>query len=90
MMGFMITHGARLLRDWMNEQDVNQESVAVLLTEKRGTRVYQSSVSAWLRGAQIPLWAALALEQVTNVPASSWTESADSGVDVNAAAARAS
>ena len=60
------------------------------LTNHRGSRVYQSTVSAWLRGAQIPLWAALAIEQVTNIPASSWTESADSGTNVNAAAAKAS
>lgn len=81
-----ITHGARQLREWLDQQGKNQEWMAARLTELRGSRVYQSSVSAWLRGAQIPLWAALAMEKVTDIRASSWTES---GADV-VAVARAS
>lgn len=82
----MMTHGARLLREWLTKFDNNQEWLAAQLTEHRGSRVYQSSVSSWLRGAQIPLWAALAIEKVTGIPASTWTESAESGSNVTVAA----
>jgi hypothetical protein len=86
----LITHGARQLREWLDAQGKNQEWLAAELTKARdGQRLYQSSVSSWLRGSQIPLWAALAIEKLAGIPATAWTQT-ESGTDVNAAAQRAS
>ncbi len=67
-----ITHGARRLRDWLEREGHNQEWLAARLTELRGERVYQSTVSSWLRGSQVPLWGALALQKLTTIEPEAW------------------
>lgn len=85
-----MTHGARQLRAWLDREGVSQETLAARLTEMKGSRVYQSTVSAWLRGAQLPLWAGLAIERIAGIDPAAWTEPAESETDVMAAAAKAS
>ncbi len=69
------TRGGRKLHEWLKDRERNQQWFAEQLSEERGERVYQSSVSAWVRGAsQIPLWAALAVQKLTGIPADNWTE----------------
>ena len=67
------TRGARKLKEWLEDRERNQQWFAEQLTEERGERVYQSSVSAWLRGAQMPLWGGLAVQKLTGIPAADWT-----------------
>ena len=82
-----ITQGARLLREWLEQQGKNQEWLAAQLTsEREGKKVYQSTVSSWLRGAEVPLWGALAIEKITGISPSEWvphaSESRPGPVDV--------
>ena len=42
------TRGGRKLGEWLEDRDRNQQWFAEQLTEERGERVYQSSVSAWI------------------------------------------
>ncbi len=66
------------LKDWLDENDKNQQWLAERLTEARGgERVWQASVSMWLRGSQIPQWAAFGVQKVTGIPAADWTVRAD-------------
>ncbi len=67
------TRGARKLREWLDDRERNQQWLAEQLSAERGERVYQSSVSAWLRGAQMPLWGGLAVQKLTGIPAADWT-----------------
>lgn len=69
------TRGSRKLREWLADRDRNQQWLAEQLSAERGERVYQSSVSAWLRGAQMPLWGGLAVQKLTGIPAADWTVS---------------
>lgn len=71
------TRGARKLREWLADRGHNQQWLAEKLTEERQERVYQSSVSAWLRGAQMPLWGALAVQRVAGIPPVDWTVADD-------------
>lgn len=73
-----LSHGARELRAWMDRKAKNQQWLAEQLTKARdGRRVHQSSVSAWLRGAQVPLWAALALKRIAGISIEAWTVGED-------------
>lgn len=68
------TRGGRKLKEWLEDRDRNQQWFAEQLTEERGERVYQSSVSAWMRGASLmPLWGGLAVQKLTGIPAADWT-----------------
>lgn len=67
------TRGARKLKEWLDDRDHNQQWFAEQLSAERKDRVYQSSVSAWLRGAQMPLWGGLAVQKLTGIPAADWT-----------------
>lgn len=67
------TRGGRKLKEWLKDRGRNQEWFAEQLTAERGERVYQSSVSAWARGASlIPLWGGLAIQKLTGIPAADW------------------
>jgi hypothetical protein len=68
------TRGGRKLKEWLKDRGKNQQWFAEELSRERGERVYQSSVSAWARGASlIPLWGGLAIQKLTGIPAADWT-----------------
>lgn len=72
-----LTRGALALRVWLDDNGHNQWWLADELSKARGAKVFQSSVSAWLRGSQIPLWAALEIQKITSIEASWWVAAAD-------------
>lgn len=62
------------MREWLAARGYSQEwlaeQIATVPVVGRTTR--QTSVSAWLRGRTVPLWAALAIEAITGIAARSW------------------
>lgn len=78
-----LSKGAVRLKAWLTANEKHQQWLAERLTELRaGERVYQATVSTWLRGSQIPLWAALAIEKVTEIDPEEWTIPADESAPV--------
>jgi transcriptional regulator with XRE-family HTH domain len=86
-----LTLGAQKLKAWMQRNELTQTDVAERLTKARnGQRVYQATVSEWLRGSQLPIWAAVAFRKEAKIPIEDWTVPAEeSGPDVARAAAKA-
>lgn len=74
----MLTIGVRKLKAWMERNGLSQTNVADRLTKMRnGQKVYQATVSEWLRGSQLPIWAAVALRKEAKIPIEDWTIPAD-------------
>lgn len=74
----MLTMGVRKLKAWMERNELTQTDVAERLTKARnGQRVYQATVSEWLRGSQLPIWAAVVFRKEAKIPIEDWTISAD-------------
>lgn len=62
------TRGGERLRGWLEDERRSQ----AWLADQIGS--LQQNVSAWIRGRQIPLDAALAIEKLTGIGVSAWAE----------------